>query len=527
MSEPQITKPPKRYSVFGYLFFTTLWAFLLPGAVINGPISFLLLLNGGPGIDVNWFALGACAVCGLLLFLCVVLIIRFSANHQAGQVPGSFALWILPFWIPLFWGLAVSAVCLYFTPTLFPASRWNLMYAFPQYLIPLGFVLLFGTITGALIISSIVTFLCAAAGTIHVACIAPPVPKWRALILYSIITFILCGFVSLAYNHFRAEVFLPSYHDERMIVREERDRNLYRSDTDLSEYIPFTENNKLVKVGLPAFFIDFGHPKIHGAFALYPVYAAAVEALYRDTEKIQFDYRHWDAHVTVGTSPQAFGSLLNDNIKYRSDMVFMARPSGKQLQEAADKGIELVITPIGYEAFVFFVSTINPVEGLTLDQIRDIYSKKITRWNEVGGRNERILPFQRPEGSGSQTAMLRVMGEVPLAPPLKEEFRRDMGGIVADVADYRNYGNSIGFSFRYYVEGLFKHDGVKLLKINGIAPTIENIQNGSYPLIGELVIISRADNTNLNVPKLTEWFLSPQGQKLVQDVGYVPLETNR
>ncbi|MCL2744660.1 MAG: hypothetical protein FWE67_12490, partial [Planctomycetaceae bacterium] len=64
-------------------------------------------------------------------------------------------------------------------------------------------------------------------------------------------------------------------------------------------------------------------------------------------------------------------------------------------------------------------------------------------------------------------------------------------------------------------------------KINGIAPTIENIQNGSYPLIGELVIISRADNTNLNVPKLTEWFLSPQGQKLVQDVGYVPLETNR
>jgi len=93
---------------------------------------------------------------------------------------------------------------------------------------------------------------------------------------------------------------------------------------------------------------------------------------------------------------------------------------------------------------------------------------------------------------------------------------------VADVADYRNYGNAIGFSFRYYVEGLFKHDGVKLLKINGIAPTIENIQNGTYPEIGELVIIYRKDNTNPNVPKLTEWFLSPQGQQLVRDVGYVP-----
>jgi phosphate transport system substrate-binding protein len=91
------------------------------------------------------------------------------------------------------------------------------------------------------------------------------------------------------------------------------------------------------------------------------------------------------------------------------------------------------------------------------------------------------------------------------------------------VADYRNYGNSIGFSFRYYVEGLFKHDGVKLLKIDGIAPTIENVQNKSYPLISELVIISRKDNTNPNVQRLTEWFLSPQGQELIKNVGYVPI----
>jgi len=74
---------------------------------------------------------------------------------------------------------------------------------------------------------------------------------------------------------------------------------------------------------------------------------------------------------------------------------------------------------------------------------------------------------------------------------------------------------------------LFKHNGVKLLKIDGIAPTIENVQNGSYPLIGEVVIISRKDNTNPNVPLLTEWFLSPQGQELVRDVGYVPLGETR
>jgi phosphate transport system substrate-binding protein len=328
----------------------------------------------------------------------------------------------------------------------------------------------------------------------------------------------------LAHWHFRTEILPYIYYSDRNeIVRGELYEKRFASDTDLSEYEPFKENNKLVKIESLTLVIDSEHPRISGAFALYPIYAAAVEATYRNAESITL-YEH----VRVGTSPQAFETLIDggwvNGKQIGWDMIFMLQPSEKQLHEAKDKGIELIITPIGYEAFVFFVSTVNPVDGLSLDQIRDIYSKKVTRWNEVGGKNERILPFQRPEGSGSQTAMLRVMGDVPIAPPQKEEFRLDMGGIVADVADYRNYGNALGFSFRYYVEGLYKHDGVKLLKINGIAPTIENVQNKTYPLISEIVIISRKNNTNPHVPKLTEWFLSPQGQELIKNVGYVPLE---
>jgi phosphate transport system substrate-binding protein len=327
----------------------------------------------------------------------------------------------------------------------------------------------------------------------------------------------------------RTEILPPARDSD--VVRDERNRHFYGGDFDFAEYIPFSENNKLVKIESPPFVIDSEHPKIHGAFAFYPVYAAVVEATYRNTEKFKFNSRSYPGELVLmtGTSPDAFGTLLGGkNLLggnwFESDMIFMLQPSEKQLQEAKDKGIELVITPIGYEAFVFFVSTVNPVDELSLDQIRDIYSKKITRWEDVGGKRERILPFQRPEGSGSQTAMLRVMGDVPIAPPQREEFRQGMGEIVADVADYRNYGNAIGFSFRYYVEGLFKHDGVKLLKIDGIAPTIENVQNKTYPEIGELVIISRKNNTNPHVPTLTDWFLSPQGQELIKNVGYVPLQ---
>jgi phosphate transport system substrate-binding protein len=324
------------------------------------------------------------------------------------------------------------------------------------------------------------------------------------------------------YRNFRSVYLSPP--GNQIVVRDEARRKSFgQQDTDLSEYIPFAENNKLVKIESPMLTIDAEHPIINGSTALYPIYAAAVQALYKNVDKgrfTEYEITYGKSYANSSTSPKAFESLLEGS----SDLLIMAMPSDKQLQVAKDKNIELVITPLGYEAFVFFASTVNPVEELTLEQIRRIYSKRTTNWNEVGGNDERILPFQRPEGSGSQTAMLRLMGDVPLAPPLQEEFRRGMGSIVTDVADYRNYGNALGFSFRYYVEGLFKHEGVKLLKVEGVAPTIENIQKGTYPLTGEFVFITRKDNANPNVAKLRDWFLSTQGQELIEKVGYVPIK---
>jgi len=133
------------------------------------------------------------------------------------------------------------------------------------------------------------------------------------------------------------------------------------------------------------------------------------------------------------------------------------------------------------------------------------------------------MPFQRPEGSGSQTAMLRVMDGTPLTTPVREEFQSGMGGIVNRVADYRNYGNSIGYSFRYYVTEMFQHDGVKIISVDGVSPTPDNIRASTYPFIYPIVAIT-AGSENPNTQKLLDWFLSPQGQDLIRKVGYIPLE---
>lgn len=117
--------------------------------------------------------------------------------------------------------------------------------------------------------------------------------------------------------------------------------------------------------------------------------------------------------------------------------------------------------------------------------------------------------------------MIRFMDGEPMSRPMREEVQFSMMGIVNRVADYRNYGNSIGYSFRFYVEGMVEHDGVKVIGVDGVHPTLDTIGDGSYPILGELVIIT-AGSTNPNVPALTQWFLSPQGQDLVRRVGYVP-----
>lgn len=99
----------------------------------------------------------------------------------------------------------------------------------------------------------------------------------------------------------------------------------------------------------------------------------------------------------------------------------------------------------------------NSVTSLTTEQIQAIYSGEITNWMEVGGENRSIRAFQRPEGSGSQSALLRFMDGKELMPPLKKDVASGMGDVVTEVAEYENRDNAIGYSFRYYTQEMVKN----------------------------------------------------------------------
>jgi len=444
---------------------------------------------------------------------------RFHKSARDGIIPDRFAFRVLPFFLPLFYVLFL-AVIVFCSGS---GARGLFFCGTPHYFLWTFITVLFGTAEEAVIVPIAACALIAIVGPIYVTAITPPAKSRVKGILTMLTITVVLGATALYLQHAYRQNLLRSvrYDEKTTVVRDEPNRqNFRRDETDLTEYQPFKENNKLVKTANPTLTIHSDHPRLHGAFALYPVYAAAAEAIYRGVGIDKFDLPPRKSLANCGTSPEAFEALLNGD----ADIVFMGKPSDEQMKMAEAAGKTLQMTPIANEAFVFFVSRVNPIDNLTVEQIRDIYSKRVTRWDAFGGRNERILPFQRPVGSGSQTAIERIMGDVPLAKPVQEEFQRGMGGIVNRVADYRNYGNSIGYSFRYYVEGMFKHDGVKLIAVNGVLPTVENVRNGTYPFVGQMYAVTAAPpHANPNVPRLIEWFLSPQGQEMLGRVGYVPL----
>ena len=161
---------------------------------------------------------------------------------------------------------------------------------------------------------------------------------------------------------------------------------------------------------------------------------------------------------------------------------------------------------------------------MTQEQVKKIYSGEITNWKEVGGNDEDIVAFQRNEGSGSQSRLKRFMADTPIMEAPTEQVNDFMVGIIDKVSDYKNKTNSIGFSFRYYMEGIIKNPNVKILKIDGIEPNIENIREEKYPITGPLYAVTYKDNNNENVQKLLDWILSKEGQEIIEKTGYAGIK---
>jgi phosphate transport system substrate-binding protein len=321
---------------------------------------------------------------------------------------------------------------------------------------------------------------------------------------------------------------IPAYQNSFLKVPEGDD------EISLWRYTPFDEGSLLAALDESSVLtLSESLPRLDGATALYPLYAAFVQATY--SADVNYSGYTLDVSPIICSRTQdAFKNLVNG----KADIVFLMDVSEEQRQAAEDMGLALTLTPIGREAFVFLVNSRNNIDGLTQDEVRAVYSGAITDWSDIGRGNVKgkIEAFQRPEGSGSQTALRKIMGDTAMIEPKKEQIHDLMRGMYTAVADYRNYENAIGYSFRYYIESMLNDaemQKVKLLAIDGVAPTVQTIADGTYPFADHFYAV-RVANREFgndteraraeNAQKLIDWILSEQGQSLVEKTGYVKLQ---
>lgn len=283
---------------------------------------------------------------------------------------------------------------------------------------------------------------------------------------------------------------------------------------DVKKFLPHEDDSELARIETD-FTLDGELPVLDGAAALVPVYASIIDNVYPKGSVAYeggtfSDDNYYGENFAKDSKMQYKNTVRGYTavVDGETDILFCVSPSEEQTRYAKEKGVELEFIPVGLEAFVFFVNKNNPVDSLTAEQIRDIYGGKYRNWKDVGGANRIINPLSRIQGSGSQSAMDAFMGD------------RETGA----KSPLAFFGASIGFSFRYYMDGIVGNENVKMLSLNGVYPSEENIRNGTYPIIAEFYAIYRKDNENENVRKLIDWILSDEGQRLVEKSGYVRIK---
>ncbi len=176
-----------------------------------------------------------------------------------------------------------------------------------------------------------------------------------------------------------------------------------------------------------------------------------------------------------------------------------------QIIRIADDGVAIIVNPA------------NTVNSLTISQIKDIYQANITNWKDVGGPDQKIVLIGRDSASGTRVFFTEMVLKNQNAAPTMLETNSN-GAVKQSVAQTPG---AIGYVSIGYLDDTVK--GLDLA-VNGtpIQPTIANVKSGQYPISRPLIMITQGAPQGLTKSYL-DFILSPAGQKIVADEGYVTL----
>lgn len=229
------------------------------------------------------------------------------------------------------------------------------------------------------------------------------------------------------------------------------------------------------------------------------------------------DKTNTEFQVTGGGSGTGIAALINGT----TDICSSSRPIKKdevaQLEKKFGyKGLEI---RVAMDGLAVYVHKSNPVKQLTMAQIKDIFTGKVTNWKDVGGANKPILLYSRENNSGTYEFFKEHVLQ-------KQDFASNaqhMAGTAALINAVSKDPNSIGFGGAAYAKNVKAVAVAKDASSKGVLPNDASIHSGEYPISRFLYFYLNQKPAG-NVKKFIDWVISPAGQKIVTEVGYYPIK---
>src|SRR5262245_3317289 len=246
---------------------------------------------------------------------------------------------------------------------------------------------------------------------------------------------------------------------------------------------------------------------IVGSTTLLPVAQKAVDA---------FKKRKQDPKITINLNGGGSQVGINALVDGLSDIAMSSRELKEEEKEKLrKKRMEAKGTIVAWDGIVPIVHPSNPVKNLTIAQLKDIYTGKVTNWKEVGGKPGSIVVLSRDNTSGTHEVWSEtVLSHEPVV--AAAHLRGTSEAVLEGVA---NDPSAIGYDGIDYVEGNAR---VKSVSVEGVKASAAAVTDRSYKIARPIYMFTRGNPSAL-VVEFLEFVLSPEGQALVKEAKFAPV----
>ena len=241
-----------------------------------------------------------------------------------------------------------------------------------------------------------------------------------------------------------------------------------------------------------------------------------------DFSGIPFLYKDYLAKNICSGTHGAYTNLMEG----KADVIIASRDISRNEKASAESlGVELETAPLAIDALVFIVNPNNPVKNLTADQVRKIYTGEITNWKEVGGVDHAITPYIRDVDSGSQEKMeTLVMNGLTM---IDGTYMPEIIGfqMIAPYMQLENDEYGIAYTPFFYCTAMIRDLlQVKMLSIDGVAPSKESLRENKYPFVSNIyAAVRKSESHKSKAYKLYQFLFTEKGAGLIDESGYIAI----